>query len=257
MDENIIEKDIKRGVEMAFSWFKKNNPSLEQHCDEDTLQNWYDFIAFCYTLDCGEDIESELNNLKKSNQDFDFEISLLMQNAIEEAGSWWVKYNCDHQDEAFEYANEQGYEEEAEDQAYYELEDAYERIRLGINTKNFKELSKFRVILESKNDKQEIPDWFKGVVYKEGKLITRKNSGQQCMLTALEASIYDYISGSELVRGLDLNAILQRVTEKHGKLAGMPPENFDLNANKSDDSDIEKAKKWFQENNPEAYKILF
>lgn len=38
MDENNIAKDIKRGIEMAFSWFKKNNPSLEQHCDEDILQ---------------------------------------------------------------------------------------------------------------------------------------------------------------------------------------------------------------------------
>ena len=29
---------------------------------------------------------------------------------------------------------------------YYDLDDAYERIRLGINTKNFKELSKFRIL---------------------------------------------------------------------------------------------------------------
>tara|TARA_Y100001954_G_C15828199_1_gene613328 strand:- start:2557 stop:2997 length:441 start_codon:yes stop_codon:yes gene_type:complete len=146
MDENNITKDIKRGIEMAFSWFKKNNPSLEQHCDEDILQNWYNFIAFCYTLAWDGSIESQLNNLKKSNQDFDFEISLLMQNAIEEADTWWLRYNCDHQEEAFDYVREKGYEEEAEDKAYYELDDAYERIRLCINTKNFKELSKFQIL---------------------------------------------------------------------------------------------------------------
>ena len=45
-DTKIIEKDIYRGIDMAFDFFKKRNPTLEIICDEETMKEWYDFFKW-------------------------------------------------------------------------------------------------------------------------------------------------------------------------------------------------------------------
>ena len=72
MDENNITKDIKRGIEWKFSWFKKQ-PSLEQHCMKISYRIGI-ILSLFVILGWDGSVESQLNNLKKSNQDFDFEI---------------------------------------------------------------------------------------------------------------------------------------------------------------------------------------
>jgi hypothetical protein len=44
--------DIQSGIEMAFNWFKKNNPTIEILCDEETMVEWYYFIQWCYAQNC-------------------------------------------------------------------------------------------------------------------------------------------------------------------------------------------------------------
>ena len=156
----MIEECIKRGIDMSFHWLKKDNPNLEVVCDEKTLGYWYDFIAYCYALNLGEDLDCES---LRDYDGIDVEVSPLMQEAMDQAAGWHIKYNCDHQQTALdEYACEscdgdgstrdeegnwkdcnecegEGYDNEA---GYDALDDAYESIRKSIDTNNFAELSK-------------------------------------------------------------------------------------------------------------------
>ena len=50
-----------------------------------------------------------------------------------------------------------------------------------------------------KTKKQEIPKWFKGMIYSSGEDVRNPFSGQCYTLNALELSIYDFIMGSQRV----------------------------------------------------------
>ena len=41
-------KDIIRAIDMAYHWFVQENPTIESVCDEKTMSDWYNFVAFCY-----------------------------------------------------------------------------------------------------------------------------------------------------------------------------------------------------------------
>ena len=80
---------------------------------------------------------------------------------------------------------------------------------------------------------QQIPKWFKGMIYGSGEEVTNPFSGASYTLNALELSIYDFIIGS------------QRVFEMAPKTVTTKQVN-----------DFHKALSWFRKNNTEAYMVL-
>lgn len=85
----------------------------------------------------------------------------------------------------------------------------------------------------TKIKEQQIPKWFKGMIYDSGEEVTNPFSGASYTLNALELSIYDFIIGS------------QRVFEIAPKTVTTKQVN-----------DFHKALNWFRKNNVEAYMIL-
>ena len=80
---------------------------------------------------------------------------------------------------------------------------------------------------------QELPKWFKGMVYKEGAEVTNPFSGESYKLTGVELSLYDFIIGCQMVFDTVTNTMTNtRITE------------------------FQKALTWFRVNNPEAYYVL-
>lgn len=84
-----------------------------------------------------------------------------------------------------------------------------------------------------KTKKQEIPKWFKGMIYSSGEEVRNPFSGECYTLNALELSIYDFIMGS------------QQVFEMAPK--SVTPKQV---------NDFHKALNWFRKNNVEAYMVL-
>ncbi len=84
-----------------------------------------------------------------------------------------------------------------------------------------------------KTKKQEVPKWFKGMIYSSGEEVQNPFSGECYTLNALELSIYDFIMGSQRV----FEMAPKSVTEKQV-------------------NDFHKALSWFRKNNVEAYMVL-
>ena len=82
-------------------------------------------------------------------------------------------------------------------------------------------------------DKQQIPEWFKGMIYDQGEEVTNPFTGDVFELNNLELSVYDFIMGS--------NYIFE-----------MAPKTF----TEKNVDELQKALKWFRETNLEAYKTL-
>ena len=163
---NAIELDIYRGIDMAFHWFKKNNPNLEKICDEDTMNQWYDFLTWCYAQD-GETEAEDI--LLDTDNNFNFEISPLMQDAIDECSGWWCKYNIDHQQTAEEESGfacdncegtgymDENYDKECDEcdatgkdqndeESYWDAyEEAFSNISNSVDTSFFEKLSKIEI----------------------------------------------------------------------------------------------------------------
>lgn len=85
----------------------------------------------------------------------------------------------------------------------------------------------------TKIKKQQVPKWFKGMIYDTGEIVTNPFSGEEYELNGLELSLYDFILGS------------QRVFEVAPKTVTTKQVN-----------DFHKALNWFRKNNVEAYMIL-
>ena len=47
--------------------------------------------------------------------------------------------------------------------------------------------------------RQQLPDWFDGEVYEIGDEVRNPFSGDTCLLTAAELSMYDLVKGAEMV----------------------------------------------------------
>ena len=77
-----------------------------------------------------------------------------------------------------------------------------------------------------------LPDWFQGIVYEEGGVVTNPYSGQEFYLNNLELSMYDFIIGCNML--YELRGSLS------DKLIG----------------DMQKGIAWFGETNPEAFYAL-
>ena len=82
-----------------------------------------------------------------------------------------------------------------------------------------------------KTNKQELPKWFDGKVYKEGLIVENPFSKEEYELNNIELSMYDFVIGANMLaeKGAASNKI---VTE------------------------LQKGLTWFRKNNPEAYMVL-
>ncbi len=84
-----------------------------------------------------------------------------------------------------------------------------------------------------KTKKQEVPKWFKGMIYKNGENVTNPYSGSSYELNGIELSIYDFIMGSQYI----MEVAPKTVTPKQV-------------------NEFQKALNWFRKNNAEAYFVL-
>ena len=81
--------------------------------------------------------------------------------------------------------------------------------------------------------KQEIPKWFKGMIYDKGETVVNPFSKEEYELNGIELSIYDFIMGSQYVFEMAPKTITQKQI-----------------------NDFQKALTWFRKNNSEAYMVL-
>ena len=81
--------------------------------------------------------------------------------------------------------------------------------------------------------KQEIPKWFKGMIYDKGETVVNPFSKEEYELNGIELSIYDFIMGSQYVFEMAPKTITQKQV-----------------------NDFQKALTWFRKNNSEAYMVL-
>ena len=84
-----------------------------------------------------------------------------------------------------------------------------------------------------KKKQQELPKWFKGMIYKEGDTVTNPFSGESYELTGVELSLYDFIIGCQMV----FDSVPNTMTSKRI-------------------DEFQKALTWFRKNNPDAYYVL-
>ena len=82
------------------------------------------------------------------------------------------------------------------------------------------------------NEKQTIPNWFKGNIYEDGATVTNRFSGEEYELNNIELSIYDFVIGATIVVEMGMFN-----TPKHVQ-------------------DLRKGLDWFKQNNSEAYMKL-
>jgi hypothetical protein len=81
----------------------------------------------------------------------------------------------------------------------------------------------------SKIKEQKIPKWFNGTIYKEGRTVANRFTGEEYELNNVELSIYDFIMGASIVAemGLDTDII-----------------------------NLRRGLDWFRQHNPKAYMVL-
>ena len=73
-----------------------------------------------------------------------------------------------------------------------------------------------------------MPKWFKGMIYTEGAFVENPFSKEEYELNGPELSMYDFIMGAQMF--------------------GKMPDTM-IN-------DVQKALRWFRKNNPKAYMVL-
>tara|TARA_R110000851_G_scaffold210620_1_gene363206 strand:+ start:133 stop:396 length:264 start_codon:yes stop_codon:yes gene_type:complete len=82
-------------------------------------------------------------------------------------------------------------------------------------------------------EKQQLPKWFNGELYKEGATVRNRFSGEECELNAMELSMYDFVMGATTIY----------------EMQGMSVDQDML-------KDLRKGLDWFRMNNAEAYMVL-
>tara|TARA_R110002124_G_scaffold126788_2_gene286545 strand:+ start:616 stop:882 length:267 start_codon:yes stop_codon:yes gene_type:complete len=81
--------------------------------------------------------------------------------------------------------------------------------------------------------RQKLPKWFDGEVYEIGDEVRNPFSGETCLLTAEELSMYDLVKGAEMVIQMGVELDAERC--------------YDI---------MEKGGDWLLANNPKAYMTL-
>ena len=82
-----------------------------------------------------------------------------------------------------------------------------------------------------KENKQELPKWFKGATYDEGEVVENRFTGQSIELNNIELSMYDFVMGANMT--LEMNVGGDEIVR-----------------------DLRKGLSWFRQNNAEAYMVL-
>ena len=82
-----------------------------------------------------------------------------------------------------------------------------------------------------KSKEQQLPKWFKGVLYTEGSEVTNRFGGDSCYLNNVELSMYDFIIGATHM--MEMGVSQQKIIV-----------------------DLRKGLDWFRKNNSTAYMIL-
>ena len=80
-------------------------------------------------------------------------------------------------------------------------------------------------------DKQKLPKWFTGELYKDGAEVTNRFGGDSCYLNNVELSMYDFVMGATIVMEMGTH----------------DPKMI---------TDLRKGLSWFRQNNAEAYMVL-
>ena len=80
-------------------------------------------------------------------------------------------------------------------------------------------------------NKQELPKWFNGEVYKDGATVQNRFSGEEYELNNVELSMYDFVIGASTMAEMGMH---------HDSMI----------------TDLRKGLDWFKEYNAEAYMIL-
>ena len=141
---NVIEQDIMYKIKLI---------SLPQ----EEIDDWFGFATYCYCKLKNYYAEFPKEELRKESDDFDFEISPLMEEVFNEAGAFSGKYDIDHLAIALEYVqknyhlfyDDDDYDKDDDPEnwddpygIHYELLDsAYESICSKVDTSTFKKLS--------------------------------------------------------------------------------------------------------------------
>ena len=84
--------------------------------------------------------------------------------------------------------------------------------------------------------KQKLPNWFDGLHYPEGDMVTNPFSGEEIYLKKIELSMYDFIKGCEMM-----------ISMKGGP--------FNEESSKLQNEMI-KGLDWFRKYSPKAYMVL-
>ena len=79
--------------------------------------------------------------------------------------------------------------------------------------------------------KQKLPDWFNGELYEQGDTVSNPFTGVEVELTAVELSMYDFITGAQMCFDMGM---------KNDKIL----------------DDFHKGLRWFSKNNINAYMDL-
>ena len=80
-------------------------------------------------------------------------------------------------------------------------------------------------------NKQELPKWFNGEVYKDGATVQNRFSGEEYELNNVELSMYDFVIGASTMAEMGMH---------HDSMI----------------NDLRKGLDWFRKNNAEAYVVL-
>ena len=80
-------------------------------------------------------------------------------------------------------------------------------------------------------NKQELPKWFNGEVYKDGATVQNRFSGEEYELNNVELSMYDFVIGASTMAEMGMH---------HNSMI----------------TDLRKSLDWFRKNNAEAYMVL-
>ena len=78
-------------------------------------------------------------------------------------------------------------------------------------------------------EKQKLPKWFNGELYKEGATVQNRFSGEEYELNAMELSMYDFVMGSTVMCEMGMTEVVPN---------------------------LRKGLDWFRMNNAEAYMVL-
>ena len=81
-------------------------------------------------------------------------------------------------------------------------------------------------------NKQQLPKWFRGELYKEGATVRNRFSGEEYELNAMELSMYDFVMGATVAMEIGIFNTPHHVQE------------------------LRKGLDWFRKNNAEAYMVL-